>query len=90
MKRTGANPEDSEKINELLSICMKSRETDNAVDCIVPVTAMINQCECSISELIRQGKDFLTKKLVELHGGILWAESEGEGKGSKFTFIIPM
>jgi len=31
----------------------------------------------------------LTKKLVELHGGKIWAESEF-GKGSKFTFIIPV
>jgi signal transduction histidine kinase len=30
----------------------------------------------------------LTKRLVELHGGRIWAESEGEGKGSKFIFVI--
>jgi PAS domain S-box-containing protein len=32
----------------------------------------------------------LTKGLVELHGGIIWAESEGAGKGSIFRFIIPV
>jgi signal transduction histidine kinase len=32
----------------------------------------------------------LTRSLVELHGGKIWAESEGEGKGSTFTFIIPV
>jgi signal transduction histidine kinase len=31
----------------------------------------------------------LSRKLVELHGGRIWATSEGEGKGSKFTFVIP-
>jgi PAS domain S-box-containing protein len=32
----------------------------------------------------------LTKQLVELHGGIIWVDSEGEGKGSAFRFIIPL
>jgi len=32
----------------------------------------------------------LTKNLVELHKGKIWVESEGEGKGSTFRFILPM
>ncbi|MDY7033023.1 MAG: ATP-binding protein [Thermodesulfobacteriota bacterium] len=32
----------------------------------------------------------LTKRLVELHGGSIWAESEGEGKGSIFRLAIPI
>jgi signal transduction histidine kinase len=31
----------------------------------------------------------LSRKMVELHGGKIWAESEGEGKGSRFIFVIP-
>lgn len=32
----------------------------------------------------------LTKGMVTLHGGSIWAESRGEGKGSRFTFAIPV
>jgi signal transduction histidine kinase len=32
----------------------------------------------------------LTHKLVELHGGQIWAQSEGEGKGSTFAFVLPV
>ena len=32
----------------------------------------------------------LTKRLVELHNGRIWAESQGEGKGSTFSFILPV
>lgn len=31
----------------------------------------------------------ITKRLVELHGGKIWAESAGKGKGSAFNVIIP-
>ena len=31
----------------------------------------------------------LTRNLVELHGGTIWVESEGEGKGTTFSFVIP-
>ena len=31
----------------------------------------------------------LTRRMVELHGGRIWAESEGPGKGSRFHFILP-
>ena len=32
----------------------------------------------------------LTRKLVELHGGKIWAESDGENSGSRFIFVIPI
>jgi signal transduction histidine kinase len=31
----------------------------------------------------------VSRKLVELHGGRIWAESDGEGRGSRFCFVIP-
>jgi signal transduction histidine kinase len=32
---------------------------------------------------------YLSKKLIEMHGGKMWAESEGEGKGATFNFTLP-
>ena len=31
----------------------------------------------------------LSKQFIELHGGRIWAETKGKGKGSTFHFIIP-
>ena len=31
----------------------------------------------------------LVKNIIELHGGIVWADSEGEHSGSTVTFVIP-
>jgi len=31
----------------------------------------------------------LTRRLVGMHGGRIWVESEGPGKGSTFTFVLP-
>ncbi|MBN2154143.1 MAG: PAS domain-containing sensor histidine kinase [Candidatus Lokiarchaeota archaeon] len=32
---------------------------------------------------------FVSREIVEAHGGKIWAESEGRDKGSAFSFIIP-
>jgi signal transduction histidine kinase len=32
---------------------------------------------------------FVSKEIVDAHGGNIWAESEGRDKGSTFSFIIP-
>ncbi len=32
----------------------------------------------------------LVKRLVEVHGGKVWVESDGEGKGSRFSFTLPI
>jgi CheY-like chemotaxis protein len=32
----------------------------------------------------------LTRRLVELHGGTIWASSEGEARGARFTIRLPV
>lgn len=33
---------------------------------------------------------YIAKKIVEAHGGKIWAESDGKGKGSRFIFELPI
>jgi signal transduction histidine kinase len=33
---------------------------------------------------------FITKSLVEAHGGKIWAENNKDGKGATFTFTLPL
>ena len=32
----------------------------------------------------------ISRKIVELHKGKIWVESEWEGKGSRFIFVLPL
>ena len=33
---------------------------------------------------------FVAKSVVEGHGGTIWAESDGQGKGSRFIVELPI
>lgn len=33
---------------------------------------------------------YICKRIIEAHSGYVWARSEGEGKGSEFSFSIPL
>jgi GAF domain-containing protein/anti-sigma regulatory factor (Ser/Thr protein kinase) len=84
-------------------IGINARQTDGAVEISVSDTGIgiAPEDQAKIFEEFRQvGGDYahkkegtglgltLAKKFVELHGGIIWVESE-VGKGSTFTFTLP-
>jgi signal transduction histidine kinase len=85
-------------------IGIKARQTDGSVEISVADTGIgiAPEDQPKIFEEFRQvGSDYshkvegtglgltLAKKFVELHGGRIWVESE-VGKGSKFTFTLPI
>lgn len=44
-------------------------------------------------DIIAEGSGFglfISKKIIELHGGDIWVESEGRNMGSTFYFSLPI
>ena len=44
-------------------------------------------------DIIAEGSGFglfISKKIIELHGGNIWIESEGRNKGSTFYISLPL
>ncbi|MFX0142193.1 MAG: ATP-binding protein [Candidatus Hodarchaeota archaeon] len=33
---------------------------------------------------------YISKQIIELHGGKIWVESEGRNKGTSFYFSLPI
>lgn len=83
-------------VNQKLTRCIQFTIADNGIG-IKPedqkrIFEPFEQVDTSSSKKY-QGTGLgltLTKNLVELHGGKLWVDSRGAGKGSTFTFIIPV
>ena len=63
-----------------------------ASDNLERIFGAFDQVESSMSRRF-QGTGLglaLTKRFVVMHGGAIWAESEGEGKGCRIIFVLPV
>ncbi len=50
-----------------------------------------SQLNREVNELQGSGLGlYISKNLVDLHGGKIWAESLGEGRGARFAFTLPI
>ena len=77
--------------------CMEITVTDTGIGLpqqnLERVFDSFTQGKSSIGGLHTQGTGLglsLAKRMVELHGGRIWAESGGKGQGSTFRFHIPL
>ena len=82
----------NDSLNDYIQISVKDSGVGLKKEDIAQIFEPFEQVENSLSRQF-QGTGLglsLTKSLVELHGGDIWAESEGKGKGSTFHLTIPI
>ena len=88
----GANGTNSPKPESALKISVTDTGIGLKPEDITRIFSPFEQVDNSASRQF-QGTGLglsLTKNLVELHGGQIWAESEGPDHGSVFHFVIPL
>ena len=78
--------------NEYIEIAVRDTGIGLAPNDLERIFDSFEQVECSKSRKFKgTGLGLaLTKKFVDLHGGVVWAESHGEGQGSTFVLILPV
>ncbi|MHB8907341.1 MAG: PAS domain-containing sensor histidine kinase [Syntrophales bacterium] len=95
-RRTGetaaGGPSDTTAIRQELEISVADTGIGIRREDIEKIFEPFSQLESSLSRRY-QGTGLglgLTRSLVEMHGGRIWAESDGPGKGSTFRFTLPI
>jgi len=90
---TAATSSDSNPAAEFLRVAVKDTGIGIKVNDQERVFKEFEQVDSSYGRQ-QQGTGLglaLTKRLVEMHGGRIWVDSEGiEGNGSTFTFLLPL
>ncbi len=90
-EKNGADPRSSEGEREYIEICIEDTGPGIKPEDMPRLFKPFQQLE-STYEKKHQGTGLglvLCKKIVEMHGGRIWVESEW-GKGSRFIFRIPV
>lgn len=84
--------QEGERENEKLCIIIK----DNGMGIVPDILPNIFDLFVQAEGVLKKTKGgigiglFLVRRLAELHGGTITAQSEGEDKGSKFTLCLPV
>ena len=89
-RRTQKPPRDNHK-RPFILISIKDSGIGITADNLVRIFSPFEQVDNSVSRKF-EGTGLglsISRQLVEMHGGKIWAESQGEGKGSMFSFILP-
>ena len=82
---------DKKDMRSFVTVSVKDSGIGLNVDNLVRIFNPFEQVENSLSRKF-EGTGLglsISRQLVEMHGGKIWAESHGEGKGSIFNFILP-
>lgn len=81
----------SKKIEDTIEVSIKDNGIGISPDTKEKIFEKFEQGAISRDEKKGTGLGlFISKNLIELHKGKIWVESEGEGKGSTFHFVLPI
>jgi signal transduction histidine kinase len=87
---TQKTPSDNDK-RPFILISIKDSGIGITADNLLRIFSPFEQVDNSVSRKF-EGTGLglsISRQLVEMHGGKIWAESQGEGQGSMFNFILP-
>lgn len=92
MSNSGNQRTHDEKVmRSYVTVSVKDSGIGLKADNLVRIFSPFEQVQNSLSRKF-EGTGLglsISKQLVEMHSGKIWAESQGEGKGSIFNFILP-
>ena len=91
-RAAGKETEDTAPERKYIKISVTDAGIGIAAEDLRRIFSPFEQVESTVSRKY-QGTGLglsLSQRLVELHHGVIWAESDGPGTGSTFSFILPL